>query len=325
MPKISVIIPVYKVEQYLEECLDSVSKQTFRDFELILVDDGSPDRCGAMCDAYAAEHPNTRVIHQQNMGLSEARNQGVKAAAGEYVTFIDSDDFVSPDYLEYLLYLTEKYGTDVSVGKAVLFWDQNVPAVHENNVTDRKVPVPQALMEICYNKISICAWGKLYKRHLVEAHPYPAGQLYEDTATTYKIVGDVTALAHGTHVIYYWRQRSGSITHAMISERHLYGITAAQAQIDYMQQRYPQAVPAAQARCVMKIVDLSYRLVMGKMDRALFRRIRAELVPLFAPLMRNRQAGKSLKIRALALRLGYIPYLLTSRLYYMVKKDAKHF
>ena len=94
MPQISVIVPVYKVEQYLSACVDSILTQTFRDFELILVDDGSPDNCGAMCDAYAAQDPRVRVIHQQNGGLSAARNAALDIAAGEYVTFIDSDDIV---------------------------------------------------------------------------------------------------------------------------------------------------------------------------------------------------------------------------------------
>lgn len=323
MPKISVIIPVYKVEQYLTECLDSVSSQTYWDFELILVDDGSPDSCGAMCDAYAAEHANTRVIHQCNMGLSEARNQGVKAASGEYVTFVDSDDVISSDYLEYLIMLNEKYGTEVSVGGTQKFWDDKLPQGSPAAETDRKMSASQALTEICYGKVSIFACGKLYKRELVEKYPYPAGKLYEDTATTHKIVGEVDAIAHGTRVIYYWRQRSGSITHAEITERHFWGITAAKEQTAYMQQHYPEVVPAAEARCVMKIIDLSYRLVMGKMDKLLFGRIRAELKPLIGPLLKNKKAGNSLKVRAIALYLGYVPYFMLSKLYYAVKKNAK--
>jgi len=323
MPKISVIIPVYKVEDFLEDCLACMSRQTYLDFELILVDDGSPDNCGAMCDAYAAEHPNTRVLHQTNMGLSEARNQGVKIATGEYVSFIDSDDLVSDDYLEYLLYLAEKYGADVSVANSLRFWDNEIIKPIENMPSDRCIPAEQALEEICYNKIDICAWGKLYKRYLVEKFPYPAGQLYEDTATTHKIVGEVPSIAHGTHVIYYWRQRSGSITHAMITERHMYGITASKAQTEYMKRNYPKVVAAAQARCVMKIVDLSYRLVRGKMDKDLFQRVRAEVIPLWISLLKNRKAGLSLKIRATALRLGYLPYLLVTKIYVKVKKNAK--
>lgn len=319
MPKISVIIPVYKVEKYLPECLASVDRQTFRDFELILVDDGSPDRCGRMCDEYAASHPNTRVLHQQNMGLSEARNQGVLLAKGEYVAFIDSDDYVSEDYLEYLLYLVEKYGTEVSVARKTVFWDGSEPTVRKQTDADGVVTASEALIKICYNQLDICAWGKLYKRRLVEKYPYPKGQLYEDTATTYKIVGDTDRMAYGSRVIYYWRQRRGSITHAVITEKHLFGIVASKEQIAYMQKNYPDAVPAARARCAMKIVDLAYRAAMGKYDARLFRQIRDEIKPILKPLLSDPQTGWSLKVRSLALRFGYLPFKILSMVYSAIK------
>lgn len=320
MPKISVIVPVYKVENYLSACLDSISRQTLEDFELILVDDGSPDSCGAICDAYAANHPNTKVIHQENMGLSEARNQGVRFSSGEYIAFIDSDDYVTPDYLEYLFFLVQKYDADVSMAKEILFWDGQEPAVLEKEPVDQVMTPSEALNKICYNKLGIYAWGKLYKRHLVEKYPYPTGQIYEDTATTYKLVGDANAFAVGTRVIYYWRQRQGSITHDAIAERHLYGITAAKEQLQYMKNRYPEVVPAARARCGMKIIDLAYRLIMGKKDRVLFERIRNEAKSIYQDILRDSKAGLSLKVRILTLRLGYIPYLLLSKVYFLIKK-----
>ncbi len=314
-PKISVIVPVYKVETYLPACLESIAAQTFQDFELILVDDGSPDACGAMCDTYAADHPNTRVLHQTNAGLSEARNNGVKIARGEYVTFIDSDDFVSPDYLEYLLHLAEKYNAEVSCGECLSFPDGASPIRPDRPETEQYLQAAQALSDICYGKLPIFACSKLYRRELAERHPYPAGQLYEDTATTYKIVGDAGHMVCGSRIIYYWRQRSGSITHSAINERHFYGITAAKEQLAYMEQHYPNAVPAARARCAMKTIDLAYRLVMGKMDRALFERIRAEIKPLLPQLNADPKAGLSLKVRSTVLSWGYVPYRILSLVY----------
>ena len=314
-PKISVIVPVYKVETYLPACLESITAQTFQDFELILVDDGSPDACGAMCDTYAADHPNTRVLHQANAGLSEARNNGVKIARGEYVTFIDSDDFVAPDYLEYLLHLAEKYNAEVSCGECLSFPDGASPIRPDEPETEQYLQAAQALSDICYGKLPIFACSKLYRRELAEKHPYPAGQLYEDTATTYKIVGDAGHMVCGSRIIYYWRQRSGSITHSAINERHFYGITAAKEQLAYMEQHYPNAVPAARARCAMKTIDLAYRLVMGKMDRALFERIRAEIKPLLPQLKADPKAGLSLKVRSTVLSWGYVPYRILSLVY----------
>lgn len=319
MPKISVIIPVYRVEEYLEECLQSVANQTFQDFELILVDDGSPDTCGEMCDAFARDHAHTRVIHQENMGLSGARNHGVKVAEGEYITFIDSDDCVVPEYLEYLMHLVEKFGADVSVARKTTFWDDEQVNIVNKEPREEKLSVPDALKRICYNEMDICAWGKLYKRELVERYPYPVGQLYEDTATTYKIVGDANAVAYGNRILYCWRQRYGSITHAEVTERHYFGITAAKEQLAYMEKNYPEVVPAAKARCAMKIVDTAYRLVMGKMDRALFFRIRNDIKPICADVIKDRRVGSSIKLRALALRLGYLPYWCISKFYTIFK------
>lgn len=318
-PKISVIIPVYKVETYLSECLESIERQTFQDFELILVDDGSPDGCGAMCDAYASNHPNTRVIHQANMGLSGARNHGAKAARGEYIVFVDSDDYVSSDHLEYLLYLIEKYQADVSVAKVVTFTDGQIPSKMQTEQADCVMSPAEALKQICYGAMGIFACGKMYRSGLVRKFPYPEGQLYEDTATTYKIVGAAGRIAYGSRNIYYWRQHKDSITHSMITEKHLFGITAAKEQLAYMEKHYEEAVPAARARCVMKMVDLSYRLVMGAKDRVLFERVRAEIKPFLRPFLADPEASGALKLRALALYLGYIPYLLISKGYAAIK------
>ena len=118
--KVSVIVPVYKVEKYLGRCIESIIAQTYRDFELILVDDGSPDNCGKICDEYAKKYDYIRVLHQQNQGLSAARNNGVPLSRGAWITFIDSDDFVTPDYLEYLAGLCDTYKAEIAVGKLEL-------------------------------------------------------------------------------------------------------------------------------------------------------------------------------------------------------------
>ena len=119
MNKVSVVVPIYKVEKYLRRCIDSILAQTYKNIEVILVDDESPDKCGLICDEYAKKYPFVKVIHQKNMGLSGARNSGTKVAGGDYVTFVDSDDFVTPDYVEYLLSLITLYDADVSVARFV--------------------------------------------------------------------------------------------------------------------------------------------------------------------------------------------------------------
>ena len=111
---ISIIVPIYKVEEYLPRCIESILNQTYQDFELILVDDGSPDLSGDICDVYAETDPRIKVIHQENSGISDARNEGLSRAKGEYISFIDSDDWVHPEFLQQLLYTIEKYDADIA-------------------------------------------------------------------------------------------------------------------------------------------------------------------------------------------------------------------
>ena len=320
MPKVSVIIPVYKVEKYLDECLKSMDKQTYKDFELILVDDGSPDSCGEVCEEYAKNHENTKVIHQENAGLSQARNNGVKVASGDYIIFVDSDDYVTDDYIDYLVNLAEKYDADVAIGESVQFTDNSNPIISEKTEFDNLCDSAQALSKICYNEYPICAWGKIYKRSLVEKYPYPAGALYEDLATTYKIVGDSEKIAYGNKVIYYWRQRSGSITHEVITERHLYGITATKNMLEYIKENYPSAIPAAQVRCANKIIDTAYRVVMGNKDREMFENIRVEIKPFVKPILSNKKASPTVKLRTITLSWGYSFFKAVSVLYSKIKR-----
>ena len=124
---ISIVVPVYKVEKYLDKCVQSILAQTYKDFELILVDDGSPDNCPQMCDEYAKKNKKIRVVHKNNGGLSDARNAGTTIASGEFVTYVDSDDYVSKDYLAILNDLRIKHEADISVGGLCTFLEDNSP------------------------------------------------------------------------------------------------------------------------------------------------------------------------------------------------------
>lgn len=323
MPLISVIIPVYKVEKYLPECLDSVAAQSFQDFELILVDDGSPDICGQMCEDYAKSHPNTVVLHQKNAGLSAARNNGVKIARGQYISFIDSDDFVSPDYLSYLYELISKYDADIAIGGCQKTYDSKKVAVSQENDSDECVTPCQALINICYGKYCINAWAKLYRRDLVERYPYPVGKLYEDIATTHKIIGDSKCVAYGSRVIYYYRQREQSITHDVITEKQFDGIEAVQKQLAYAEERYPEAVPAAQARCAMKCIDIATRIMNGDGNKKLFRRVKNEMKPFVRPLLKDANLSFQTKIRGVAINMGYFSCFMMTKLYSILKTRSE--
>ena len=182
---ISVIVPIYKVEKYLHRCIDSVLAQTFTDFELILVDDGSPDNCGKICDEYAEKDNRIHVIHKENGGLSDARNAGIDWAFAnsdsEWITFIDSDDWIHPKYLETLYNAVKETGCEISIcGYEETTGDS--PKVDDINLQAVIVSTEDFFCE--HNVNAVVAWGKLYKKELFREIRYPVGKLHEDEFNT---------------------------------------------------------------------------------------------------------------------------------------------
>lgn len=208
--KVSIIIPVYNAERYLGRCLESVLKQTYTDFEVLLINDGSLDRSGAICRKYANRDNRIRYIEQENRGLSAARNVGLDTARGEYVFFVDSDDYINFYTLEKIVYIIEHEGCDiVCIGLGKVFENDEKP--HEM----KEVPV---LYEKCDNQvfykniISSHVCGKLYKKKLFEGINYPLGMNYEDIATTHRIFYRASIIAYTSAELYYYRIHSDSIT-----------------------------------------------------------------------------------------------------------------
>lgn len=177
--KISIIVPVYKVEPYLRSCVDSILAQTFTDFEVILVDDGSPDNCGAICDEYAARDPRIRVIHQQNGGLSAARNTGIGNANGTYLTFVDSDDLIAARFCEKLYAMADRSNCDFACCSPLVFSGSKASEDETDECRDTAV-----LSNIDYLgkqlENGFSAWGKLYRREIFETNSFMPGKLHED-------------------------------------------------------------------------------------------------------------------------------------------------
>ena len=166
-PKISVIVPVYKVEKYLHRCVDSILAQTFTDFELLLIDDGSPDNCGAICDEYAQKDNRVRVFHKENGGVSSARNLGLDNATGEWITFCDADDYVHP---EFLFSLYEKHDADLIVGSFKLVGtEENWNGILQNEKYYRDT-LKQKLKDSSFPPNYHATWGKLYKTEIINAN-----------------------------------------------------------------------------------------------------------------------------------------------------------
>ena len=217
MPKISVIVPVYKVEKYLNRCVDSILNQTFTDFELILVDDGSPDNCGKMCDEYAAKDKRIVVIHKENGGLSDARNAGLDwifaNSDSEYIAFVDSDDWVHRQYLERLYGALIKNDADMSIcdlekiseDGSILF---NVGDKYlESECFNREL----GYIYMTYSWKYVVAWNKLYKRNIFSTIRYPIGCLYEDEYLIHHIFHKCNKIVVINERLYFYLQRAKSI------------------------------------------------------------------------------------------------------------------
>ena len=221
MPKASVIVPVYKVEEYLEKCVQSILAQTERDFELILVDDGSPDRCGALCDSLAQTDPRIRVIHQENQGLGGARNTGIREARGDWLLLVDSDDWIEPKILEKAMEAGLREEADLVMfafrtvdeqGRELGVFRENMPKERGIGLQEHK----EALLT------APCAWNKLYRRSFFQGTglAYPPRVWYEDLRTTPKLMAKAGRMVFLDEVGYNYLQRQGSIMKSANLERN---------------------------------------------------------------------------------------------------------
>lgn len=225
MPLISVIVPVYKVEQYLCRCVDSILAQTFSDFELILVDDGSPDRSGAMCDDYAAKDDRVRVIHKENGGLSSARNAGIDTAIGDYLMFVDSDDVIHPDCLRILVECVERSCAQIATGTFARFSSENVERdiiVEWNGKYTQKISTETLDMlfedEVWLSGI-VSACCKLFERHLFDNERFRVGRLFEDEFTVYKLYYKAKSIVFVDLDLYFYYINPNGITQNLTLEK----------------------------------------------------------------------------------------------------------
>ena len=205
---ISVIVPVYKTEKYLRQCVDSIREQTYEDLEILLIDDGSPDRCGTICDEYGEKDTRIRVFHTENNGLSAARNLGIREARGEYITFVDSDDWLDPDMFERLLNKLEQTGADVA---ACGYWREWPAYSEQMYLTDTVYESEGALEALIDGKITNHAWNKLFRRQLFDNISFPEGRTYEDIAVMHKVMSHVQTAAAEAQPKYHYRKREDSI------------------------------------------------------------------------------------------------------------------
>ena len=260
MPEISIIIPVYRVEDYLRQCVDSILAQTFSDIEVILVDDGSPDACGTICDQYAEKDARVKVIHKPNGGVSSARNAGLEAATGSLIGFVDGDDYVAPDMYEFLRDKLLASGADIAAcGAYMCFQNHTILRCKRNFHGLVNTETAYKLM-LEGNVIHAFVTDKLYRRHCFDKIRYPQGMTFEDIY----IYGDLMRRVSGVYIDttpkYYYVQRGTSIVNQSFTPKDFNIIRALEHNREIIRTHYP----ALQAHIDGRILR-EYRFVFNKL------------------------------------------------------------
>lgn len=263
---ISVVIPVYNVEKYISACLKSVIVQTYEDIEIIIVNDGSTDNSLNICEEFAKADKRIKIITQENGGISAARNTGIKYACGEYITFIDSDDVIDSDMLQYLYEMIQD--NDMAVCQR-----KNIDAAGnilrtKNKVQSRVINGNKNCMKEFFTTrdIDTVAWGKLYNRKHFENIKYPNGKYHEDIFTTYLIVAQCKKIAIGSEAKYLYRNRDSGISKIKFTRRHLDSVKGNLERKEYVIKHYPELVKYAEAGIIYASNICSYKIAKSGVE-----------------------------------------------------------
>ena len=294
---VSIIVPVYKVEKYLAECIDSIIRQSYKNWELILIDDGSPDSCGKICDSYAINDERISVIHKENGGLSDARNCGIEKARGNYITFIDSDDFVSVNYLETLITYANIYEADIVQCEYSRDRTQIDKQTEKEKITLLK---GESILKdyLRFNKPCVLACAKIYKKELFDNLRFPIGLIDEDNFTTYITYYNAKVFVNVNTVLYFYRINQTSISNRPFDDNKFGILESTQAirnyldgktnifdsDVDYYEMRelvqiYNNAVKAhADKAYPIQMRDIKARLKVLSGDRALKKEMKYRII-----------------------------------------------
>ncbi len=250
-PLVSIIIPVYKVEPYLEKCVRSVMEQSYRNLEIILVDDGSPDNCPALCDGLANKDRRISVIHKENGGLSDARNCGMQASKGTYIYFLDSDDYIMPDAIKKMMMVMLEANADIVCADycSVTEDGRYIDHGHQNLRSD--FSAGQAIDY--FSTRDWGAWGKLYKRSIHQNIHFPVGRIHEDEAIMFQLISRCNLIAVLPDVLYSYLKRNESITAQTYTKKKMDWFYGWKNNVEFISERYPQQVK----KCLSKAWDVS--------------------------------------------------------------------
>lgn len=264
-PDISIIVPIYGVEHYLQQCIDSIRRQTYRNLEIILVDDGSPDDCGKICDDNSIKDARIIVIHKENEGLSCARNSGLDTAKGKYVAFVDADDEIHPRYIEILAGMCEQYGCDIAQCDFLAVAEDSVKLPLNPQYSLGFYSGRQAVEELCRSSEAVkysVAWNKLYDRRLFEGIRYPEGKIHEDEFLTCQLLWRARKIVVTNQYLYYYLQRKDSIMGRPFHVKRLDGLEAFRERLDFLDRQGLERAYFATLHKYYHLIEKDYKLLL---------------------------------------------------------------
>lgn len=316
---ISVIVPVYKVEKYLDRCIESIVSQTYKNLEIILVDDGSPDNCPDICDRWAEKDGRIKVFHKTNGGLSDARNCGMKAACGKYIAFLDSDDYIPNDYYERLVCCILELQVDIASTKIIKVYDDYTEE-EPFDLSKQVLSAEEGLKSLIVNgPYKTVVWNKLYKKELVQDIWFPVGKLHEDEFFTYKVTARAERIGLVEGDGYYYRQRAGSIMDSW-NIKHLDCIEALEKRAQFCENYFPNLSTLAKYSLFMSV---AFNLEYFWKEQYNYYNKEKIMRNLFSYVKRNKFNVIDLKKLGLERTLTILKYSLIMRLYMVMGKWKK--
>ncbi len=264
--KISIIIPVFKVEEYLPKCIESIIGQTYTNLEIILVDDGSPDKCGAICDEYAKKDSRIRVIHKENAGVAMARNDGIEIATGDYISFIDSDDWIAENAYEVLYNGLKEHDAECSVGGCVTVLEKD--GVLEPQERERKgvycLSAQEAMKGVLLGGSAV--WNRLFKKEVFQEIRFPVGRVNDDEVVALHAYAECKKIVFLDEDTYYYRIRSNSITTSKFSLRKVDCYYNSADNLEFIKKVCPELIPCAEFKYIKAMLYSYVNLKRMKKD-----------------------------------------------------------
>ena len=310
-PLISVLVPVYKTEAYLARCVASICNQTYKNLEIILVDDGSPDGSGALCDQLALEDSRIRVIHKENGGLASTRNVGIDAMTGDYVAFIDSDDHVAPEMIQSLYDLCKEHQVPIACCGIERVNDQGHVNYFNESVTDFLLLTrEEAMGELLENyRITTSVCDKLFHKSIFDDLRLTEGMIYEDLGVMYRCIHRADRVVYTGAPYYHYYLSQGSILRSDFSPRQFDQITIAKTRLAFYEKEYPQHLDAAR----VKFLEMGLEVLYQSRNTPSCRQLRQELEEDLRKLLKehpNLPTGKNMKLKVLFFKLGTAAFVL---------------